>query len=591
VRLPRRVTGRRVPAGAVALGAYTLVSFLYFGLRVVLRSGGTSFVGYGADPQIFIWSFAWWPHAILHGENPFVTHAIWAPDGVNLTWATTVPGVALLFSPLTLLFGAVASYNIAAVLIPALAAWTAFLLCRHITHSTWASLAGGYLFGFSSYMIGQEEGHMHMTSVFLLPLIALVILRFVEGDLGGTGLVVRLGPLLALQLGFSTELTFTLALAIACGIALAFVVAPALRGRLRSLLGPFVAAGALAAALAAPFLYYAVTDYQSTPYHYPDGFVADLANLVVPTRLEAAGAWWKSAAFRHFPGNDAERGAYLGLPTLVVIGWFALRRRRTPGGRFLVAALVLVTVAASGSRLTYDQRRLLPGPWGPWGQLESLPLFVNVLPVRLMLYATLAAAVVVALWAASNREPRWARILLPALAVIALVPNPNAGAWAVTAQVPPFFTSGTFRTCLRKGETILPLPISDKGNSMLWQVKAGFWFRMAGGYVSDGAPSSFQHPASVATIANRFPVHADQTRIVKDFVRLKHVSTIVVDKRAAEWRPVLDRIANPQEIGGVLVYRVGSAKGAGRLCKRFAPAASCQPRRPMRRTARSPCSH
>ena len=62
-------------------------------------------IGRGTDSNIFIWSFGWWPHALLHGENPVFTHAIWAPDGVNLSWVTSVPGLALLFAPLTLVAG------------------------------------------------------------------------------------------------------------------------------------------------------------------------------------------------------------------------------------------------------------------------------------------------------------------------------------------------------------------------------------------------------------------------------------------------------------------------------------------------------
>jgi hypothetical protein len=60
---------------------------------------------------------------------------------------------------------------------PALAGWTCFLLCRQLTASFWTSLAGGYLFGFSSYILGQQEGHLNLTSVFLIPLVALAIVR------------------------------------------------------------------------------------------------------------------------------------------------------------------------------------------------------------------------------------------------------------------------------------------------------------------------------------------------------------------------------------------------------------------------------
>src|SRR6185312_5071469 len=92
-------------------------------------------IGYLIDPEIFVWSLGWWPHAILHGQNPVITHAIWAASGVNLAWITSVPGLAILAAPVTLIAGPAVGYNVLAVLMPALAAWTAFLLCRHVTRS------------------------------------------------------------------------------------------------------------------------------------------------------------------------------------------------------------------------------------------------------------------------------------------------------------------------------------------------------------------------------------------------------------------------------------------------------------------------
>ncbi len=159
---------------------YCAVSYLYFG-RPIAAHPGRYLIGYGRDPQIFVWSFAWYLHALETWQNPFVSHAIYAPTGINLAWATTVPGLAFLFAPFTAIFGPDVSYNLAALLAPAFSAWTAYLLCRHLTRSLWASLVGGYLFGFSSYMLGQEQGHLHMTAVFLLPLMALTTIRYLEG--------------------------------------------------------------------------------------------------------------------------------------------------------------------------------------------------------------------------------------------------------------------------------------------------------------------------------------------------------------------------------------------------------------------------
>src|SRR5436853_3033886 len=68
---------RRAELGPLA--AYVAVSFLYFGRPVA--HPGRLLIGQGPDPGIFVWSLAWWPHALLHGQNPIYTNAIFAPDG------------------------------------------------------------------------------------------------------------------------------------------------------------------------------------------------------------------------------------------------------------------------------------------------------------------------------------------------------------------------------------------------------------------------------------------------------------------------------------------------------------------------------
>ncbi len=88
----------------------------------MLRHFRRDLIGGGSDPQLFVWSLGWWPHAVIHGLNPFVTHVLWAPHGSNLVWTTSVPGLALLLAPVTLAAGPGAAYNVAAVLLPALAA-------------------------------------------------------------------------------------------------------------------------------------------------------------------------------------------------------------------------------------------------------------------------------------------------------------------------------------------------------------------------------------------------------------------------------------------------------------------------------------
>jgi hypothetical protein len=551
-------------AGTAALALYAAVAYAAFGLRLLIDPG-PSYVGTGTDPQIFVWSFAWWPHAIAHGLNPFVTHALWAPAGVNLAWTTTAPGLALLFSPLTVIAGPVASYNVAAVLMPALAAWSAFLLCRHLTRRVWPSLAGGYLFGFSSYMLGQEQGHMQMSSVFLVPLVALVVLRFVEGKLEARALVVRLGPLLALQLLFGTEIAFTLTLALACGLLLGFAFAPTSRQRIGRSLAPLAASYGLAALLTAPFLYYLVTGFQTDAIRPPQEFITDVLNLGVPTRLSLAGRGWAGSIARNFPGNDEEQGAYLGVPTLLIAGMFVWTQRRTARGRVLTASLAVAVLAALGSRLTIDGHRSISLPWEHVGYL---PLFDNVLVERLSLYISLATALMVALWAA-GRSRGSLRLVLPALAVLAIVPDPSAGTWSTAYSVPPLFTDRSFRGCIAAGENILPLPVNFNGNSDLWQVASGFRFTMAGGYILANPPERFIRRQPISSVATGSAIPPNQVQSLRDYIRDEHVTTVVVDKSQIRfWAGALDRIAPPHDIGGVVLYRVGRGATEPPACAR-----------------------
>ena len=542
---------RRRWTGPAVFGAYALIAFLYFGLRLLVEPGN-QYEGVGGDPLAFIWSFGWWPYAILHGQNPFVAHAIWAPGGVNLIWTTSVPGLALLFAPVTLLAGPFVAYNTATVLLPAFAAWSAFALCRRLTGSLWASLVGGYLFGFSSYELGAEVGHPHITAVFLVPLVPLVCLRYLDGEIGGRGLALRLGPLLGLEFLISTEVAFTLGLAIVCALGLALALVPARRRQLVGLLGPLLGACVVAVVLTAPFVYYAATGFQASAFHPQTFFVTDLYNFAVPTINALASRGWALSIAQTFPGNDSERGAYLGVPALVIIGLYLWRSRRSAGGRFLLAALVLAVVATLGFHLTVGGHSTI---WLPWSIVGDWPLFDNVLPERLALYVSLLGAVVVALWTASRR-PGLLRWLLPGLAVVALLPNPTSPKWATGYSVPAFFTDAAYRTCLDPGETILPLPVRGGSESMMWQVADGFRFDMAGGNIAPDPPASYELPALFA-IAWGGTLSASQVPELEGYIAATHVTSVIVDpSQLTLWSGALNRVASPDPIGGVVVYHI-----------------------------------
>ena len=560
----RAARGRDWTSPAVLAG-YLVVSFCFFGVRVLAHPESRHIGGLFTDPQIFVWSLAWWPHALLHGENPFFTHAIWSPDGFNLAWATSVPGLAIVLAPLTWAFGPVFSYNVASVLMPALAAWTSFLLCRYLTASLWPSLAGGYLFGFSAYVLGAQLTHIHTVAVFLVPVAALVVLRFLDGALDARGLAWRTALLVAAQLSLSTEVLFTLTVALACSLVLAFAVAPGRRERLVRSVAPLAAGYGVAAVVAAPFVYYLVAGSGSSVTPGVSGFTADLLNVVVPTRA-SFGGWWTSAIAARFPANDVERGAYIGLPTLAIVAWYAVARRRTPAARFLVAGLVLALIAALGSWLTVAGHRVATLPWV---HVAGLPLFRDLMDVRFAMFAALAAAVTVALWAASAPAPRWVRAALPALAILAVLPNLSWGAWARTPDVPRLFTGGGYRDCIARGENVVVFPVGPRGDSLIWQAESGFWFRMAGGYISQAIPPSFTRPAGLGHLTSADNPSEVTAAQIRELARLKGVTKVIVDARqAALWRPILRPLGPPIAAAGTLIYRLRGASPVDPACGR-----------------------
>jgi hypothetical protein len=559
--------GSRLAAGrgGWAFLAYLVLAFLFLGIPVAAHPERDVVGGLFTDPQIFVWSFAWWPHAILHGLNPFFTHQIFAPDGFNLTWATSVPVLAVAFAPITLLFGPVLAYNVASILMPALAAWTAFLLCRRVTRgAAWPSLAGGYLFGFSTYILAAELTHIFSAGVFLFPVAALLVLKFVDSELTPWAFALWLGLLLAAQLLISTELVFVLTVALGVALVLAIILVPASRRPILCMLVPLAGAYAFAAVLTAPFLYYVATGLD---FRAPTGahvFVADLLNLVVPT-MASLGGWWTKSIAAHFPANDSERGTYLGIPLLVIVAFFAWDRRRSPGGRWLVVTFLVAIFAALGSWLTVNGKELLvlyPGAW-----LAAKPLFKQAMPVRLMVFAALAAAVMTAVWAASSRSPRWLRIGLPALAVVAIAPNVSWAAWSRTPDVPRLFTTVMYKSCLGRGQNVLLIPYGTLGDSMMWQARTGFWFRDAGGYISPYPPPSYTFLDGMRRIATeQFPPQVN-TNDVLQLVHAKRVTTIVLDmKEDYLWLPVLAPLGPPQDAGGTWIYRLQGAAPQAHEC-------------------------
>jgi hypothetical protein len=544
----RRAASSRSEAG-VGLAVYLGLSFLYFGVPIASHPG-RDLIANGADATNQVWSLAWWPHAVLHWQNPIYTHAIWAPVGIDLAWAPSIPGLAFLAAPVTLIGGPALAYNVVAIALPALAAWTAYLLCRYLTRSFWPSLVGGYLFGFSAFVLDQMPGHLQMTAVFLIPVVALIVLRFLDGSLSGGRTALLLGLALAVQLTFSLEIELTLTLTLALAFGVAFAVVPTLRPRLLMLLRPLAGGYVIAGLLASPLLVSFLLHFQSGGVASPARSPADLANLVIPTPLTWLSWHWTDAISAHFLGNNFESGSYLGLPTVAIVAWYLWLRRRSAAVRFLAVMLGLGLVIELGTRLHVAGTSYFPLPFAAFA---SLPVLNDVLPVRYGIFVVLGAAVAVACWAAARDAPRLARVALPALAVIATVPSLWNSNWHERPARPGFFTAGIYRTCLVPNETVLVLPFPFWSGAMLWQAEGGFEFRMADAYIST-IPTGLPDRAYLDRLANTNLPGTDWRPLVKLARDQGATMILLAGGHGQHWTTLLAPVTTPANIRGVSLY-------------------------------------
>jgi hypothetical protein len=544
--------------GCVALVFYTAISVFVFA-RSLLPDFADSYVGQGPDPSLFIWSLVWWPHAIAHRLNPFLTHAIFAPAGVNLAWRPQSPLASLLVSPITVFFGPVVAYNILFLASPPLAAWTAFLLCRHIARSYWPAILGGYIFGFSAYMLGHTlAGHLNLVLVFAVPLAVYLVALWLEGALKPLKFVALMGLTLAVQFTFSVEIfaTMTVFGAMAIVLALAFTEGET-RRRIGRMLVPVASSCVFAALLVSPCLYYmfAYPELRG-PVWSLEAFSADVLNFLIPTETSALGHLpvANSISLR-FPGNIFERDAFVGPALLAVIAAYAWRHWRQPFGKLLIDSLIIICVLSLGPFLHFGGH--LSGPL-PGKLFAALPAIEKALPVRFMMYAFLIIAIITSLWFTTSTASNPMKYTAAAAIVLFSLPNFSSRYWASKVDTPAFFLRGLYRQYLAPNENLLVLPYFIFGNSMLWQGQTDMYFRMAGGWIGP-LPDEYQLWPIVNALAG--PTYVPDARAqLMSFLSSHDVEAIVVgdnDPDRASWRSLLAPLAVPPlEIGGVTLYRI-----------------------------------
>ena len=433
----------------------------------------------GSDQESFIWFINWWPYAIAHGLNPFITHYVWSPSGDNLTWATTIPTLSLLTAPLTIIFGPIFSWNLLSLLAAPLNAFCAFLLLRYLYKSNAAAFFGGYVFGYSSYVMGQLLGHLNLDFVCLIPLAVLFFVMHVRNNINRYHFLVVMALIILLEAGISTEVLATATLFGFISIISFLVFGSGFRRKLFLSSLHLTLSYIIAAILLSPFLYFLIQGLPDVPkiINSPTTYSTDLLNYITPTPITRIGRSIFSSIASRFTGNHAEDGAYIGLPLLLLTAFsfrdYVADRKRN--GLALLTIFVIIIVFSLGPYLHINgvntHIRM------PWEFFTHIPLIRGALPTRFTNYASLIVAIIIGFWLSTERATK-KRYVTVFASIMLIIPNISIYNWG-SQSVPSIFT----KLGILNKNNVIVLPFGYTGPSMFWQLESGMKFNMVGGYL------------------------------------------------------------------------------------------------------------
>ena len=555
--------GRRLgptARGWLVFAGFLAASFLVYALPVA-GSFGHRYLGVGfGDARLYTWDLGWWPHAIAAGLNPLHPTVIWYPSGANMAWVTGLPGPAILAWPITAEFGAVTSLNVLLTAAPALASWAAYLLCKEATGRFWPAVAGGAIFGFSTYMTGQMHGHVNLVLIFPVPLAVYLTVRYVRGELTARAYVLLTALCLVLLFFTTTEVFATFALFSLVAFAGTYVCCPTIRPRLRKAAAGIAVAGFLFAAVAAPYLWYAAHGIPAQPVRGVGYASIDALGWVLPRQDMLFGGKTFLSVTHWFIAKAEEDGSYLPPTLLLVLVLALIRGRRERTTWLLYGFAAVAALLAMGANLRVRGRVVFTAM--PWGPVNRLPVIGNALPQRFTMFVWLAVALIVARWLAIGRSKLGASLswLAVALSLLLVFPQVRTPQMHQRARTPGFFLNGVWQRSIAKGSTILIVHGGGpgfQGQEMLWQQMAGYGFNMPQAYTGP-VPTVFAvDPVSDSLLAGApTGIRASALRTWLKGHGVTHVVVVTPDRSL--WASLLHAAtgSDPRATGGAWVYTV-----------------------------------
>jgi hypothetical protein len=231
-----------------------------------------------------------------------------------------------------------------------------------------------------------------------------------------------------------------------------------------------------------------------------------------------------------------------------------IRWRRERWVWVIAFGVLLSIVLALGARLTIsgDQHSVMP-----WQLMTHLPLIKLALPTRIVVFAWLGIAVLIALFVVPREREEPAvtalRLVVAGIALICLLPVPRADLWRTELHTPPGITSAEATAEIPDDAVVLILPYSFRGDGMYWQALAKMRYRMAGGYSAAAIPAAYMpYPIVYGFYNDQLPANPRQELL--RYLAFTGTTWVLVDARApGPWAQFLREAGGRRsEVGGVV---------------------------------------
>jgi hypothetical protein len=502
-------------AGKIRAAAPDLLAFASYGAFAavvfsgLLRDPSRLMLADNRQDQVFFeWVLTHAARVVTHGESPLFTEELNAPYGINLMANTSVLGLAIPLSPITLLFGAGVTFALISwfALAGTASAWY-YVLSRDVVDSRASAYVGGLFCGFGPAMISQDTGHPNIASQFLIPFIVRTVLRLREPD-HRVRRGLTLAGLIVYQCFINEEILFLTALALGVFLLAALPareIIPAAKVALPTLgLAALVSGAVLVYPLwhqfTGPMAYRGLSDWVLT-------FSSDIASFKEFSRRSIIG---EVTPVTDRMGGPTEENTFFGWPLVLLFGAAAVALWRERAARALVITALIFAIASIGPivRFNGEETKLT----GPWKVMTGLPLFDSVVPTRIAVMLVPIVGVLLALLVdrfifTRSESPSLGlsgRVVWGAAVAVALLPLiPTPQPVNDRPGVPQFFTSGQWRQHIPAGGTVVPIPggnLYENLDGMEWSVAANIEFRVVGGYFLAPVPGSADRTAAFGAL-------------------------------------------------------------------------------------------